>query len=359
MSDSYSKKVLFSGGGTIGPVTPLLALYEELSKRHPNWEFHWNGTETGPERTLLAKARIPFVTLPEVKLDRFLSFRNFFVPFKLIYAVIQARKLLVRMKPDIIVTAGGYVSVPLVWAGKLMGIPSYVHQLDIQPGLANKLMSKFATKISVTFEPSLKDYPESKTVLTGAPVRKEIFHPSSDVFSFSNSLPTVFIFGGGTGAQAINELTWNALEELLTICNVIHVTGKGKSQVVSLSKELQSNYIQKEFLTSEMAEGFAKASLVITRGGLGTLLELAALKKPSIMIPIPNSQQEENTQFVQKANAAIVLNQLRLSPMEYAAQVKSVLNDSAKQQQLSSSIANFYHDNAAMQMAEVLESIIN
>jgi len=337
--------ILFAGGGTIGPVTPLLAVYEQLKKDHSNWSYLWVGTKTGPERKLIAEKQLSFYSLPVVKLDRFLSIRNLLVPFTLIYACIQAYKLLKELNPSMVMTAGGFMAVPLVWMAKVLKIPCHIHQLDIKPGLANKLSAPFAKSITVTFPSSLKDYSEAKTTLTGGPVREEIFSPSTNVFNFEKNKPTVFVFGGGTGAKALNEFVWGGLEEFVKFANIIHLTGKEKGN--DLKAE---GYIQKEFLTDEMAEAYAKADLVITRGGLGTFLELAALKKPAIIIPIPHSHQEK---------AAHILDQTTLSPQLFVAQVKKLLNDKEKLAEYKNTIHRFYQKEASKKIATVIVNGVN
>lgn len=354
MQDQKEKTILFTGGGTIGPVTPLLALYEELVKKHPEWTYQWVGTKSGPEKELIQKHNIDFFTLPEVKLDRFFSLRNFIAPFRMIFALIKANQFLKAHKPDIVITAGGYVSVPIVWMAWLKRIPAYVHQLDIRPGLANKLMAPFAKRISVTFTESLRHFPEKKTKKTGAPVRKEMFEPSTNTFTFDEK-PLVFIFGGGTGAQAINDLTWSVINELTAQFNVLHLTGKGKNDI-SINT---SSYVQKEFLSNEMAEAMNKADVVVTRGGLGTMLELAALKKSAIVIPIPNSHQEDNAWLLKETDSAIVLDQNRLSPQLFASEIASLVKNTEKQSELKKNIVQFYDQNAVQKMADIVESLVN
>ncbi len=343
------KTILFAGGGTIGPVTPLLAVYEELKSSYSKWSYLWVGTKNGPERKLIAQKQISFYTLPMVKLDRFFSLRNIVSPFLLIYACIKAWKLLNELKPNAIITAGGFIAVPLVWMAWLKKIPSHIHQLDIRPGLANKLMSPFAKTISVTFPASEQDYKKGKTTVTGGPVRQEIFTPITTAFTFDNNLPVLFIFGGGTGAQALNEFVWGGLEELTKFANIIHITGKDKGNTIQAD-----NYRQKEFLTDEMAEAYDKADLVVTRGGLGTFLELSALKKPAVIIPIPNSHQEDNAEILWNEKAAHILDQTSLSPQLFAAQLKKIISDKEKLAEYGKKIHSFYQKEASSKIANII-----
>jgi UDP-N-acetylglucosamine--N-acetylmuramyl-(pentapeptide) pyrophosphoryl-undecaprenol N-acetylglucosamine transferase len=347
------KTILFAGGGTIGPVTPLLAIYDEMKYWHPDFSYNWVGTKHGPERKLVSQKHLPFYAVPEVKLDRFFSLRNLLVPFRMIWACIQAWRVLGSVRPDLILAAGGYVAVPIIWVAKIRGMKSHVHQLDVRPGLANKLAAPFADRITVTFETSLKDFSPKKTVYTGAFVRKDLQKTKTDTFHLNKDKPVVLVFGGGTGAAAINELVWGGLEELLPHAQVIHITGKGKGR--DISKE---GYHQYEFLTDEMAEAYEKSTVVVTRGGLGTFIELAALKKPALVIPIPGSHQEDNAELLFHAGAAVVLDQTSLSPQIFAEQIKKLLSDKGKQEKLSQKIGEFYEEHAIDRIIAEIEDLL-
>jgi UDP-N-acetylglucosamine--N-acetylmuramyl-(pentapeptide) pyrophosphoryl-undecaprenol N-acetylglucosamine transferase len=226
--------------------------------------------------------------------------------------------------------------------GRFLRIPTLIHQLDIRPGLANKLMAPFARAITVTFEKSLQDFQGQKTLWTGAPVRREILQATTNSISLRPNRPVVLIFGGGTGAQAINELTINALEELTKTVEVIHITGKGKGKSVT-----REGYYPFEFLSAEMGEAYAKADLVVTRAGLGTFLELAALHKPAIVIPMPRSHQEDNAMVLWEAKAAQVMDQTGLSPQEFASAIVKLLNDEQARALYGAHIASFYRPGSA------------
>lgn len=345
--------ILFAGGGTAGPVTPLLAVMDECQKRLPTPAFHWVGTPDGPERNLLASRHIPFTSLRAAKIDRFFSLRNFFSPFVFFWSLWRAWRLLRAVRPAVVVAAGAFVAVPVVIVARLMRIPSLIHQLDVRPGLANKMMAPFATAVTVTFESSLKDFPSHKASWTGAPVRETILKPSTDSIPVSAGKPVVLVFGGGTGAQAINDLVARGLDELLPHVQVVHLTGKGKAQAVSE----RDGYFTYEFFSAEMGEAYKKASLVVTRAGLGTMLELAALMKPAIVIPIPNSHQEDNAAVLARADAAVVLDQRAVSPQEFASAVVRLAKDAAKRAELGTNISHFYRPDAAGNIVEKIKEI--
>lgn len=353
MADGKKLCVLFAGGGTAGPVTPLLAVLEELRAQKPDASFHWIGTRRGPERPLVARMHVAFSAITAAKIDRFLSLRNLIAPFLFLISCWQAYRTLREVRPDVIVAAGAFVAVPVVLIGRLLHIPALIHQLDIRPGLANKLMAPFAKAITVTFEKSLQDFAGEKTFWTGAPVRREILQPQTDNLNLRQGKKAVLIFGGGTGAQAINELVVNALDELTQVAEVIHITGKGKGKPVQ-----RPGYYPFEFLAAEMGEAYAKADLVVTRAGLGTFLELAALRKPAVIIPIPNSHQEDNAMILWEAKAALVLDQTGLSPQEFANAVLKLLGNEIEMARLSAQIAPFYRPSSARHIVEKILEIV-
>lgn len=349
-----AKRILFVGGGTAGPVTPLLAVMRELQRRDPAASFHWIGTNDGPERALVAREHIAFSPLVSAKIDRFFSLRNFLSPFLFVVACLQARRILSYERPDVIVAAGAFVSVPVVWVGKLMGIPSVIHQLDVRPGLANKLSAPAARAITVTFPSSLAAFNAKKTSCTGAPVRMEVLRPQTNRIALHDRKPVVLVFGGGTGAQAINDLLFASVDELTQHAQVIHITGKGKGQ----AKLNKPDYHQFEFLADEMGEALHKADVIVTRAGLGTFLELAALKKAAIVIPMPKTHQEDNAAMLWGAQAALVLDQTQLSPQEFANKIIGLLKDSQKRAQLGANIAKFYQPDSAAKIVDKIQEIM-
>ncbi len=346
------KRIMFAGGGTAGPVTPLLAVLDEMKKKWGKVEAHWVGTVDGPERRLIAERGLPFTALRAAKIDRFLSLRNLAAPFLFVASCIRAWDVLGCVRPDVVVAAGAFVAVPVVMMARLRGIPTLIHQLDVRPGLANKLMAPFATAITVTFEKSVGDFAARKTSWTGAPVRETILYPKTNSLPLRSDKPVVLVFGGGTGAQAINEMVTSSVDELTAKLQVVHITGAGKGKPVE-----RPDYHRYEFLSAEMGEAYAKAHVVVTRAGLGTILELAALGKPAIVIPIPNSHQEDNAEVLMEAQAAWVLEQSLLSPQEFAAAVIRLCEDKEEQAKLSAKIGAFYRADAAAKIIEKIEEI--
>lgn len=349
----HVQRILFAGGGTAGPVTPLLAVHNKMKELHTQYYYHWVGTKNGPERGLVAKQNIAFTSIATVKLDRFLSLRNLSMPFKFLFACIQAYRLLRNFHPDIIVSAGGFVSVPVIWMAKLMGIPSMIHQLDIRPGLANKLCAPFANTITVTFEQSLSAFPSHKAFLIGAPVRDDITQPSTHSIPVNDTKPVILVFGGGTGAKGINDLLLVAIDEILPYAQIIHITGAGKFESLS-----RPGYHPYEFLKEEMAEAYSKADLVISRSGIGTITELSRLKKAAIILPLPKSHQWDNAHFLIEKDAALVLDQEKLNPLLFAEEIIKLLKNKEKCNLLSQNIGALYNPYATIQLVEKIEDIL-
>jgi len=306
-------KIIFSGGGTGGSVSPLLAIAQELRRRKIKDEFLFLVTKYGPEKQLIQSNQIAFQAISAGKLRRYFDIKNFTDLFRIIKGFFQSIKIIKNFKPDLILSAGSFVSVPVVWAAWFLGYPSIIHQQDVRIGLANKLMAPFAKFITVAFEKSLKDFPSPKTILTGNPVRLEIHNGSKEraigIFNLKNNLKTILVLGGGTGSLKINQVIASAALKIADRAQILHLTGVGKGDF----KINHENYHSFDFLTSEIADALACADIVISRAGLSTLTELSILGKPSIIIPIYDSHQEENADFFAVNEAAIVIPEDKLS----------------------------------------------
>ncbi|MBT3538964.1 UDP-N-acetylglucosamine--N-acetylmuramyl-(pentapeptide) pyrophosphoryl-undecaprenol N-acetylglucosamine transferase [Candidatus Parcubacteria bacterium] len=331
-------KIIFSGGGTLGPVTPLLAIKDIIEKENRDVEFVWVGTKRGPERELVEKIGLRFVTLSSGKLRRYLSFWNVVDIFRIIIGFFQSFKLLWKESPDVCISAGGFISVPLHWAAWLLGIKTWVHQQDIRVGLANKLMAPFAKVITTSLEQNIKDYSKKKTIWLGNPVRDEILQgdrkKAKEMFNLKKDLPVVFATGGGTGSLRVNQLVVRAVDHLKGFAQVIHLSGKERPQeLVNRAVELYSDYQVHQFFTEEMKYAYAASDIVVSRGGFGTLTEIAALGKVAIIIPKPG-HQVENVHFLEKAGAAIFVNERTSDGLHLARVIREVLGDTVKQKQL-------------------------
>ncbi len=356
-------KIIFAGGGTGGSVTPLLAVAEELNSEFgmQNAEFLWLGTKTGVEQGMVKRLQIRFRAIAGGKLRRYWSWRNFSDLFLIAGGFFQSLGIIYKSHPDLVMCAGGFVGVPVVWAAWVLRVPVLIHQQDVRPGLANKLMAPYARVITVTFEQSLKDYGK-KAVWTGNPVRKEIRNAEFEIrgikekFKLNDRIPVVLILGGGTGAMAINNLVKESISELTKFCQIIHLTGKSKQPNYGLRIP---NYEYFEFFDSEtMAQAYRAADAVVSRCGMNVLTELAYLGKPAILIPIPDSHQEENAAVFARAQAAVILDQKELAAEQLADGIKRVLNDTVLSSMLSSNIRALMKPDANRGMINVINGII-
>lgn len=350
-------RILFAGGGTMGSVSPLLAIHSELKKQGVAVEALWLGTRDGPERAVIEKQGIAFAAMAAAKFRRYVDWRTVVLPLTVPWSVLVARGMLRRFRPDVVLSAGSFVAVPVVVAAWTLGIPTLLHQQDIVPSLTNRLLSPFATAITVTFPDSRAVFPTCKTMLTGNPVRPDLSLAEHATayrrFHFAPDVPTLLVLGGGTGAAALNRLVWDALSELLQFCQVIHLTGIGKMAVVPE----HPRYRAFEFVDEDMAYAYTIADLVVSRAGMGALSELAVLGKPAIIVPIPGSHQEQNAMAFAKSNAAIFLPQPGLTANDFAAQVRKTLNDRVLLSNLSQNISGMLPKNAVQALADVARRI--
>jgi len=353
-------RIILVGGGSSGPVAPLLAIVEQLKQDEPKvHNFLFVGTRTGhPEKIMAENNGLDYQSIFCGKLRRYFSWRNFLDLFLLFIGLVQAIFIIKKFKPDVIVSAAGFVAVPVTWAGWLCGAPSLIHQQDIIPSLSNKLMAPFAKRITVAFEQSLKDFPVGKTFWTGNPVRQIFLRGdrarAMNFFHLEPGLSTLCVFGGGLGAEQINQLVWSSLEELTKFCQVIHLVGKNKTSGSNFS---HSRYHTYEFLTNEMADALVVADLVVSRAGLGALTELSALGKAAIIIPIPDSHQEANAIFFADRGAIIMMEQKDITSATFVQTIKNLLLDPERLNQLKQRIKGLSRPDAASQIVAHLRQI--
>lgn len=363
-------KILLTGGGTGGSVSPLLAIVNQL-KNTPfmkggggGFDFLFIGSKNGPEKEMVEKEGIGFKAISSGKLRRYFSVKNILDLFFIIVGFFESIFIILKWKPDLIISAGSFVSVPVIWAGWILRVPILIHQQDVRAGLANKLMAPFAKVITVTFEESLRDYGE-KAVWTGNPTRQLTINnyqlsinEIKKKFELHNDLPVVLVIGGGTGAMAINELVWESLDELTKFCRIIHITGKGKNKEQE-AKNKEHNYKSFEFLNAEqMAEAYAAADIVVSRAGMGVLTELSYLGKSTILIPIPDSHQEDNAKIFKNKDAAIVLSQKGLDSKVFTENIKKLLDNKDLRDKLGENIKDAVKSGADQKIAEIISKII-
>lgn len=361
--------ILLSGGGTGGSVTPLLAMAAQLLKEDEKGKLSlfFVGTKSGPEQEMVAAFNreigpLQFIAITSGKWRRYFSWRNFLDVFKILVGFFQAFFFLSRQRPAVVISAGAFVSVPLVWAAALKKIPVLIHQQDVRPGLANKLMAPFARVVTVTFEKSIDDY-RGRAIWVGNPIKElsasdkeDLIRETKNKYDLSGNLPLVLITGGGTGAAAINDLVYKSIQELSAYCQVIHLTGRGKAAQPAIAN---TNYHWREFVSPRESLGLtAAADLVISRCGMAALTEIALLNKATILIPMPGSHQVDNAAVFLRSQAAVVLNQVELTPGKLVAEVKRILNDSALREKLSSNTVKVMKRGAVETLVGIIGEII-
>lgn len=278
------KKIILTGGGTAGHVTPNIALVPQL--KEAGYQIKYIGSKGGMETELAQKAGLDYQGISSGKLRRYFSWKNFSDPFKVLKGYFQAKKIIKKYKPDIVFSKGGFVTVPVVYAAAKYHIPVIIHESDMTPGLANRLAIKKATKVCHNF-PETAKYLGEKAVHTGSPIRSELFTGNKitalDMCGFTANKPVIMVTGGSLGAENVNKLVRLALPELLKDFQVAHLCGKGK---LDESLKDTKGYAQFEYISDEMKDFFAMADVIISRAGANSICEIAALNKPNILIPL-------------------------------------------------------------------------
>lgn len=279
------KKIVLTGGGTAGHVTPNIALLPSL--KEADYDVHYIGSYDGIEKRLIEDYEIPYYGISTGKFRRYFDLKNFTDPVRVLKGYSEARKILKQIRPDVVFSKGGFVSVPVVRAAHSLGIPCVIHESDMTPGLANKLCIPVAEKVCCNFPETLQLLPAEKAVLTGSPIRAELRQGNRiaalDLCGFTANKPVVMVIGGSLGAAAINKTVREALPKLLEDFQVIHICGKEKIDNLLLNVP---GYKQFEYVKTELKDLFALADVVISRAGANAICELLALRKPNVLIPL-------------------------------------------------------------------------
>lgn len=308
-------KIIMTGGGTAGHVTPNLALIPKLKEK--GFEIKYIGSRDGIEKEIITKNNIPFFGISCGKLRRYFDVKNFTDPFKIVKGIAQAVKILSKEKPDVIFSKGGFVAVPVVIAASMKKIPVVAHESDMTPGLANKLSAPFCDKLCVTFRESLNYVKGNKGVLTGSPIREEILHgdkvKGKKICNFNNEKEILLIMGGSLGSKIINEEIRKNLEKLLKEFNIIHICGKGNIEQNLINKK---GYTQFEYVSEELPDLMNAADYVISRAGANSIFEFLALKKPTLLIPLSKKasrgDQILNSKSFEKEGYSLMLEEENL-----------------------------------------------
>lgn len=327
------KKIVMTGGGTAGHVTPNIALFDSLQK--DGYEIHYIGSYEGIEKGLIEDKKIPYYGISSGKFRRYRSWKNLTDPFRVLHGFFQARRLLGRIRPNVVFSKGGFVSVPVVMAAKTRHIPVIIHESDLTPGLANKLAMPSATKVCCNFPETLPYLPKEKAVLTGSPIRQGLLHgnkqAAKDFCGFTGDLPILMVMGGSIGSVYINNAIRECIDTLLTKYQIIHLCGKGN---IDESLKDKKGYAQFEYISENLPDLFAAADLVVARAGANSICELLALHKPNILIPLSRNasrgDQILNANSFAKQGFSAVLEEEEVTSEKLMATIDDVMAHRSK-----------------------------
>lgn len=326
-----SKKIVLTGGGTAGHVTPNIALLPYL--KEAGYEVYYIGSKNGIEKRLIEDFDVPYYGVSTGKLRRYFDVKNFTDPFRIIKGFSEAKKALKEIKPDIVFSKGGFVSVPVVRAAHSLKIPSIIHESDLTPGLANKLCIPAACKICCNFPETMQYVSDKKGVLTGTPIREELKSGSKEAglsfCEFGSDKPVLLIIGGSQGARSINNMVRACLPTLLKSFNIIHLCGKGNLDE-SLNKT--EGYVQFEYIKEELKDLFAASDVVISRAGANAIFEILALRKPNLLIPLPTGRGDQilNSDSFASQGFSVVLKEENLTEEAFLESVNALYSNRDK-----------------------------
>ncbi|OHA64551.1 MAG: hypothetical protein A2843_02480 [Candidatus Wildermuthbacteria bacterium RIFCSPHIGHO2_01_FULL_48_27b] len=371
-------KILFAGGGTGGHILPIIAVARELKRSYPSedMELYYMGPEDRFGDVLLSQEEIKAFTVKAGKFRRNKSIGTFFhnlgdMLFVVPLGICKAFKILFFLSPDLIFSKGGYGAIPATVAGKLLRVPVFLHESDIIPGKANLAAEKFALEIFTSF-PFTRQFPPKKILLVGNPIRNRLLTGSREEaaqwFQLVGDKPVLLIMGGSQGAQRINDMLLVILDTALSQFEIIHQTGEANFRTVDeeakvvISEANLPYYHPVPFLNeNELRHAYAAAEFIVSRAGSGSIFEIAALGKPSILIPLPESAQNhqvENAYAYANTGAAIVLEEANLKPHFFLERVNSVVFDPMETQRMSEVALRFAKPDAARIIADYLLSYL-
>lgn len=351
-NNRQKNRILFCGGGTLGPVTPLLAVLRRMREVRPDLEFSWIGTAQGPEAPLVEGEGVGFHALPVAKVARYPDKSWFTFPFDYLKARKEAERLLKDIEPDAVFSAGGFMQVPIIRLASKMGIPCAIHQLDYTPLLSNKAVAGKCASLTASFDYPSPQFGGMKAIRVATPCRfANVPTPTRETaaieFGLDSNGPIVFVTGGGTGAVSLNEAISGILDDLPEKTQIIHLTGKGKMGE-SLERDGYKPY--EFFNETQMLNAYCASDLVVSRAGFGALSELAALGKPTITIPLPNSPQEENVRAL--GDSIVSVHQGTGFAENLKQQITRLLDDSSAREKLGRSLRQRLPTDDGRELAE-------
>ena len=360
-------KILFTGGGTGGHIFPIIAISREIRKICPEKkiEFFYIGPKDEFGEIFLSQEGIKVKKILAGKIRRYFDLKSFFknlidLLFKIPIGISQAFFYIFFLAPDLIFSKGGFGSIPAVLSGKLLGVPIFLHESDVIPGMANRFLAGFSLEIFVSF-PKTPYFPEEKMILVGNPIRREILEGEKEeaktFFKLSGGKPVILILGGSQGAQRINDKILEILPEILKNFELIHQCGeKNFNQVkeeakVTLAKDLEKSYHLFPFLKEEeLKKAYVACDLILARAGSGTIFEIAALGKPAVLIPLPGAAQNhqlKNAYTYAENGAAIILEEENFTPHFFLEKLKYLFSYPTKLEKMAQEAREFSRSEAA------------
>lgn len=359
-------RVMISGGGTGGHIFPAVAIADELKKRHPEAEFLFVGAKDKMEMEKVPQAGYPIEGLWISGIQRKLSADNLSFPFKLISSILKSRKLVRKFKPDVAIGTGGFASGPLLWVAANKGIPALIQEQNSYPGITNKLLASKVKRICVAYDNMERFFPAEKIVLSGNPLRRgleQVLPAQADIkteLGLKSEWPTLLILGGSLGARRINEMISALIPALSKLeLNILWQCGKLYYDKLSAEHPDLADHIKLQAFIKDMPQAYSASDLVISRAGANTISELASVGKASILIPSPNvaeDHQTKNAEALSSRGAAILFKENR-SEEELLEELKALLADASKGEQLRSEIQKMGHPRAAQVIADEIEKI--
>lgn len=353
------KRIILTGGGTAGHVTPNIALLPRLKELQ--YDIHYIGSYNGIEKELIEQFGIPYHGISSGKLRRYFSLQNFTDPFRVVKGFGEAKKLIKLLEPDVIFSKGGFVSVPVVMAGKKCKVPTIIHESDMTPGLANKLSIPSATKVCCNFPETVAHLPADKAVLTGSPIRQELLSGDKakalEFTGLTSDKPVILVIGGSLGAVAVNNAVRSVLPELLKDFQVIHLCGRNK---LDASLQGLEGYVQYEYIKDELKDLFALTDIVISRAGANAICELLALHKPNLLIPLSanasRGDQILNARSFERQGFSMVLEEEELTDESLLSAVHHLYDNRA---QYKEAMAGSGQQDSIDTIIELIESAVN
>ena len=351
-------KIIFTGGGTAGHVTPNIALIEALQK--DNWQIDYIGSIDGVEKSMINAINIPYHAIRCGKLRRYFSWKNLYDPFNTLWGIFQACYILFKIKPKVVFSKGGFVALPVVIAAWINRIPVIAHESDMSPGLANRLSFPFVDTICVTFDASKTHFKrQDKVAVTGTPIRQELLEGDKArglaLCGFSSDKPCLMIIGGSQGSSVINRVVREALDTLSKRFQVIHLCGKGNVDPALANKP---GYCQFDYVNTELPDLFAATDTVISRAGANALYEILALAKPNILIPlslkVSRGDQIQNARYFEKQGISVVIHEEALTPATLLAAVDSV---ATQRDEIINKISAVKIESATMKIVEMIQKV--